>query len=268
MHTSPSYLEVLPRAPLTPYVRCFWALSAHACVPLPHRVLPDGCLDILVDLGPGARQGRARLQVVGAMRSASVVPLSGEVCFLGIRFQPGGAHSLLRLPLHELTDGQLDLGVLWPREAREWEERLLEARGLAQRLALLEELLLCRLAPEGLDGALAQAVRLILASHGQLRIDALEEALGVGSRQLERRFREAVGLTPKVLCRISRMRHAVALLQARPATPGADLALAAGYFDQAHLVREFRALTGLTPGAYARELTGVGFVQSAMEDVP
>jgi len=266
MPPPPSYVELRPRAVLAPYVRCFWSLRAHTLAPLPHRVLPDGCLDILVELGAGG--GGARPKVVGAMRCARVVPLMGAVDALGIRFQPGGAHSFLRVPLHELTDGQLALGELWPRDAPEWEERLLSAEGLAARVAVLEELLLRRLAPEGLEPALAQAVGLILRTRGRLPVGTLEDTLGVGTRQLERRFQRTVGLSPKVLCRISRMRHAAWLLQARPATPGAELALAAGYYDQAHLVREFRALTGLTPGGYARERAQVGFVQDALEDVP
>lgn len=263
-----SYIETRPCAALAPYVQCFWGMTARASAPLPHRVLPDGCIDILMDLGSGGgREARpsSRLRVVGAMQRAAVVPLSGEVCSVGIRFRPGGAHPFLRLPVHELTDGQLALASLWSHVAREWEERLWETEGLRARLALLEQLLLRRLPPASPDAALAHVVGLIRAARGRLQVESLEDVLGVGSRQLERRFRATVGLAPKVLCRIERMQHAAALLQHRSEISGAELALAAGYYDQAHLIREFRALTGLSPGAYARERTQVGFVQSADE---
>ncbi|PTL82190.1 AraC family transcriptional regulator [Vitiosangium sp. GDMCC 1.1324] len=267
MTPPPRYIEARPCAALAPYVQCFWGMTAHASIPLPSRVLPDGCIDILMDLGSSSGRDAMppRLRIVGAMQQAEVVPLSGEACFVGIRFRPGGAHPFLRLPVHELTDGHLALGSLWPHVAREWEERLWGTEGLRARLALLEQLLLRRLSSASLDAALAHAVGLIQAARGRLQVESLEDVLGVGSRQLERRFRATVGLAPKVLCRIARMQHAVALLEHRPETAGAELALSAGYYDQAHLIREFRALTGLSPGAYVREQTQVGFVQSAGE---
>ncbi|WP_225413239.1 AraC family transcriptional regulator [Stigmatella hybrida] len=259
MRSSLRYIEVLPSPSLAPYVQCFWALTGQAAPGQVYRVLPDGCLDILVDLSAG----EPRLQIVGAMREAGVVPLPAAVCSLGIRFRPGGAHPFLRLPLHELTGAHLSLEALWPREAREWEGRLQEAVGLPARLRLLEALLLRRLAEDRPEGALLHAVGLIHATRGQVPLRTLEEVMAVSPRQFERRFQAQVGLTPKVLCRIARVRHAVALLGAQPGLPGAHLALEAGYYDQAHLVREFRALTGLTPGAYAREQAGDGFVQSS-----
>jgi AraC-like DNA-binding protein len=259
MRPSLRYLEVPPGPLLAPYVQCFWTLTGAAASGQAYRVLPDGCLDILLDL----KDGGPRLRVVGAMREAEVIPLPAEVDSLGIRFRPGGAHPFLRLPLHELTGGQLSLEELWRREACEWEERLQEAVGLPARLRLLEALLVRRLSGDRPEAALAQVVGLIHASRGQVPLRTLEAVMGLGPRQFERRFQAQVGLTPKVLCRIARVRHAVALLDAQPHLPGAHLALEAGYYDQAHLVREFRALTGLTPGAYVREQAGDGFVQSS-----
>ncbi|MBJ6764317.1 AraC family transcriptional regulator [Myxococcaceae bacterium JPH2] len=257
------YVERRPRAALAPYVQCFWALSAQVASPPDNRVLPDGCLDILVNLSPSQRAADARPQVIGTMRTAEVVPLEQGARFVGIRFRPGGARPFLSVALNELTGTQLCLDTLWPRAlADEWTERLLEAPGPEASLEVMEELLLGRLPLLKPDAALAHAVQRIWASRGQVTVESLESTLGVGARQLERRFQAAVGLAPKVLCRIARMQHAVEWLKRTPTLPGAQLALAAGYFDQAHLVREFRALVGVSPGAYARELAPVGFVQS------
>ncbi len=252
------YVEASPCAALAPYVRCYWALELSGAAPVGvHRVLPDGCLDILVDL-----TGGVGLHVVGAMRTAEVVPLSPRAAFVAVRFRPGGAQPFLRLPLQELTDAKVALGDLWAREAREWRERLAEAPGMAARFALLERLLLGRLPGQEGDVGVRRAVDLILGARGQVPVRTLEEVLGVGARQVERRFHAAVGLSPKVLCRIARLQHAVELSRG---LAGAEWALAAGYYDQAHQVREFRALAGLTPGAYVREQAEVGFVQSSQE---
>nr|WP_199729222.1 DUF6597 domain-containing transcriptional factor [Corallococcus sp. CA053C] len=120
------YVEARPCAALAPWVQCYWGLEVSGPPTAPHRVMPDGCLDILVDLSDGVR-----LQVVGAMRHAEVVPLSSSASFVAVRFRPGGAHPFLRLPLVELTDGQLALEDLWPAEARAWRERMAEASGMA-----------------------------------------------------------------------------------------------------------------------------------------
>ncbi|MBZ4374478.1 helix-turn-helix domain-containing protein [Corallococcus sp. AS-1-6] len=252
------YVEASPCAALAPYVQCYWALELSGAAPVGvHRVLPDGCLDILVDLTDGAGP-----RVVGAMRTAEVVPLSARASFVAVRFRPGGAQPFLRLPLLELTDAKVALGDLWPREAREWRERLGAVQGTAARFALLERLLLGRLPAQEGDVGVRRAVDLILGARGQVPVRSLEEVMGVGARQVERRFHAAVGLSPKVLCRIARLQHAVELSRE---LEGAQWALAAGYYDQAHQVREFRALTGLTPGAYVREQAEVGFVQSPEE---
>ena len=254
------YVEVSPCAALAPYVQCYWGLELSGPRTAPHRVMPDGCLDILLELSE-----RPRLQVVGAMRRAEVVPVSSPASFVAVRFRPGGAHPFLRLPLMELTDGKLALEDLWPAEARRWRERLEEAGGMAARFALLERLLLERLPQRGEDAGVLHAAEVIGRARGQVPVRALEQVMGVGARQVERRFLAAVGLSPKVLCRIERLQHALALSQGPRRLEGAELALAAGYYDQAHHVREFRALTGMTPGAYAREQAQVGFVQSSSE---
>jgi len=88
----------------------------------------------------------------------------------------------------------------------------------------------------------------------------------VGERWLERAFARHVGYGPKMLARVVRFQHAVALLDAGPPLSWSALAYEAGFADQAHLVREFRALAGLTPGDFAAERRDVGFVQ--YEDAP
>jgi AraC-like DNA-binding protein len=192
--------------------------------------------------------------VVGAMRTAEVVPLGSAASFVAVRFRPGGARPFLGLPLLELTDAKVALGDVWPREAREWRERFHEARGVEARFALLERLLSRRLRQGEGDAAVAHAVSLIEEARGRVPVRDLEAVMGVGGRQVERRFLSAVGLTPKVLCRVARLQHAVELAGR---VTGAEWALAAGYYDQAHQVREFRALTGLTPGGYLRERSEV-----------
>jgi len=105
-----------------------------------------------------------------------------------------------------------------------------------------------------LDDAVRRAVLAIVAARGDASIAAVAAGIGLGERQLQRRFREAVGLTPKQFARIRRMREAAAGML-RPGSPGwAAVAADFGYADQSHLIDEFSQLTGLTPVAFEDRL--------------
>jgi AraC-like DNA-binding protein len=251
------------------------------------RVLPDGCVDVLVELGEGRAPARVAARVVGAMQRAVVVPVEGPVCTLGVRFHPGGAAPLLRVSLDTLTDGGAALGDVWGARAEaELTGRVADAgaRGLGAaeaRVRQLEALLLARLsgARRGAlapDAAVRGAVARILASRGAVPVGALARGAGVSARTLERRFAAAVGLTPKVLCRVARLQHAVGRARGGGVGGGgvgggggwAAVAAEAGYADQAHLVREFRALVGVAPSAWAREGGAVASVQDGAAPAP
>src|SRR5262249_51822083 len=107
----------------------------------------------------------------------------------------------------------------------------------------------------------AQAVALMRRARGGVGVQKVAAALGVGERWLERAFARQVGYAPKTLARVVRFQSAVRLVQTSAPRPWIEIAYDAGYADQAHLVREFRALAGVTPVAYAREQQRVGFVQ-------
>jgi len=267
--TRPRYEEHLPGAALAPWVWCYWTIRGAAGAPaLVNRILPDGCADVIVDL---AAAGGPHAIAVGAMRTAAVVTVSGTVNLFGVRFRPGGALPFAGGPLSELTDRRAPLDALWGALGSALGSALAEAAGAPARVAAAEQVLAARLhtaardaSAPGADLARRAAV-LVRASRGRVGVRALAGALGVGERRLARAFDQAVGLTPKALCRIERFRAAVARIDAAP--PGAPprwspLAYAAGYADHAHFTREFRALAGITPSQYAAERARrVRFVQ-------
>jgi AraC-like DNA-binding protein len=107
-------------------------------------------------------------------------------------------------------------------------------------------------------------VALLRGARGTVGVREVAAALGVGQRRLQRAFDRSVGLSPKVLGRVLRFRQAIRQLDAsgdRRPVSWAALAVAAGYADQAHLIREFKTLAGVTPAGYLRERQAVGFVQ-------
>jgi AraC-like DNA-binding protein len=261
------YAEHAPSAALARHIECYWTLSGH--VPLggePQRIIPDGRAELVWNFGDsfvrhGGSSGSHRQPdsvLVGQITTPILLEPTGRIDLLGARFTPAGLSAFIgrRFPMFELTDGDVrmndilgarlhgfldDAGVLTPPGARVLllDERLSrELRNVAQ--------------PED---RLLRAVQLIIATHGDVRMDALAATVNVSGRQLERLFMAGVGMGPKRLARISRLQHLLALAGPTGPKPGswARVALECGYYDQAHLMRDFRELTGQTPGVFFRD---------------
>jgi AraC-like DNA-binding protein len=155
--------------------------------------------------------------------------------------------------MSELRDGHEPLDALWGAPARELRERLLELQTTHERFHLLERFLLAQATrPLTYHPAVAYALRMLRPGNGACSIAEVVEQVNFSHRQFIALFRESVGLAPKEYMRLRRF-----LLAARHAyddNPMAwnELALRFGYSDQAHLCNEFRAYSGLTPGAYLK----------------
>jgi AraC-like DNA-binding protein len=248
------YREWAPSAPLRRYVRCFWIAEhgvADIAAAAPQRVLPDGCMDIIVARHSAARDGREAFAItaVGAMtRYLDATPLTMR---LGVRFEPGMAAPFLRVPGSELRDLEVPLDDLWGGEGRRLLERIAKARSTADRVSALDGWLCDRLAAAPcVDADVLSVVHDIVARRGAGPVGESVRASVRSERQLRRRFENAVGLSPKRFARIVRLQHVLGRSAAKPAR-WADVALDAGYYDQAHMIAEFRALTGRTPAEAA-----------------
>ena len=241
-----AYREHPPAPALRCVVACYWTLTTPPGWP-PHRVLPDGCLDILVDVT------RARAQVVGVMTTAIVSRDEGARDLLGVRFHPGEAPAFLGVFARETRDDDFLLADVWGAFGRAFEGRLAEAGDRAARLQLLDRLLLHHAAhARAADRRVRRAIERVRVTRGAVEVEPLAREVGLGARQLERAFDVHVGLAPKAFARVMRLQALVAEL-GRLSTSWARLAADVGFSDQAHLVREVRALCGVTPGELLRE---------------
>ncbi len=272
-----AYREIVPSPSLRPFVDRFWIQTAEedggqgggqnggqaADEPAAHRVLPDGCIDVIVHLDDG---GAAEL--VGTMTRAIVVP-GGASRVAAVRFAPGGAAPLLGISAAELTDRAPSLGDV--RAAA----RALPLDGVVRSdrdapaavAALLERRLLDRLARSiGVprpDATVARAVQRLFSAQPP-SMAALAAELGWSVQHLRRLFAQHVGISPKELGRVARLQRAVARLQRDPREPLAMAAVALGYFDQAHMARDFRLLAGATPAEVRAEVGSIFPIQSLL----
>jgi AraC-like DNA-binding protein len=245
----PSYHEWSAHSALGRHVACLWAARFGANgEPHTDRVLPDGCIDLVWD--------GARLVVAGPdTHSVALGPRTREALYLGVRFRPGMAPSLLGLPASELLDARIDaVEALGPRvsiligqleETTSLHGASLSLREAAEKFgqAFLEWL------PEIVapDRLVEAAVAQLEDASSARRVGTVARALGVSERHLNRRCVAAIGYGPKMLQRVMRFRRFLALAARADPRDLAACALDAGYADQPHLTRECQELAGLSP---------------------
>jgi len=196
------------------------------------------------------------------MTRAELVTIpEGEAVF-GVRFLPGQAARFIDADLRDLTDAGASLEQV--TRLASLGEAVADAKNDGDRSALVSHALSeARARVRPADPRVESTIAALQRSHGLASLRSLSLAAGLSERQLERRFLERVGLGPKRFARITRFAHALEIASACNAH--AELAARAGYSDEPHLQREFRALSGLTPRALLRERR-VGFVQGRARD--
>lgn len=243
------YAEYAPGVVLRPYVECYWSrASPPSREPAPlHRVLPDGCIDIVFNFG----DSWARSAVVGTMTRPLLVEPGSRQDFLGVRFRPGQAHRFLQLAASEITDGSTALADVWGGRGPELEGRLVDCHQMTQRRRLLEEELLRRLANDAVgDARVDAAVRIALRGRGAVSVRELSAACELTRQHLARKFAAYVGISPKTFCRVIRFRALLRRLRQQPRAAWASAAVEFGYYDQAHLIADFKQFSGLAPTAF------------------
>lgn len=260
------YAEIAPPSALAPWVRCFWFLRTGPGALEP--VVPDGRMEIVIHRAQPffhrAADGRVRRQAtvlvsgqltgpvhLGPLEAADVV---------GIRFRTAGARDLLRSPLNDLTNQILPLGDIEPRLAG----ALDTAARTADPVGALSAVLLNRLVSPRARPArhpLSPAAVGLLADGTP--VGEVARRLGCSERTLERHLTADVGLGPKALHRVIRFRRYYGLL--RDGRSGSGAALAAGYYDQSHANRDFRAFAGASPREHFGD--GPALAQAFLSDL-
>ncbi len=257
--TSGVYREQSPPAALASHFKCLWLHRMPDSTPSTIAVVPDGCSDII-----WSSNG---LAIVGPDRVAAFPKLTAGETIIGARFRIGAAASWLRTPLREITGQTVPLHLVWGPATNEIEARMREAASMPERLGVLAAALLGRQSaaeppPPNIAACVAhlQVDRLILDDP----IRTLVREIGTSERTLRRLCHEHLGYGAKTLDRILRLQRFMTACRSRPGDTLANLAVDAGYADQAHLAREARGLTSFTPREIQRQLAarfGIGRIE-------
>jgi AraC-like DNA-binding protein len=245
------YHSCTPARPLSNFVERFWQLSdapSHA----KERIVPSGTIELVINLhedevriydpAQPARCKRFSGAVIsGAYSEFFVIDTLAHALIVGVHFKPGGAFPFLVLPASELADAHVDLETLWGPAAVELRERLCAAANPTDRLF------------NPLEGH--GAVRIALNAFGRTNSVSVREVarnVGLSQRRFIQVFSNEVGMTPKLFSRVRRFQLILERVQKTTIPNWAQLAAECGYFDQSHLINDFRTFSGLSPADYLR----------------
>jgi len=241
------YREIRPVGETRDFIDCFWTLECDASeTARVERVVPDGRAELIVNLAApfqSFQDGQWHLQpacfLAGQITGPLLLRPSGPAKIMGVRFLPHGAARVLGESVDELTGRMTPVADL----SRELARAIESGRESASFTRIEEALAKARRGPDLMIG---EAVRQIVRARGACDVARLARRLALSTRQLERRFQRGVGMSPKLFCRIQRFQHVFQVIEGgRP--NWVHLAVECGYYDQAHLIRDFRDFAGKTP---------------------
>jgi AraC-like DNA-binding protein len=259
----------VPAEPLRRFVAWYTGYRQRGLRPARHRGLPSPYLTLIFTLDepltmvahpdPGQPPGEFGTLLGGLHCTPALIAHEGAQSGIQVALRPLGARALLGLPAGELADVDVPAEAVLGGVCAELRDRVRAAADWPERFAVLDEILL-RLASTSPEVApeVSWAWHQLLREGGTVRVAALAAETGWSGRHLTNRFRAEIGLTPKAAARVIRFDRARHLLVRQLTTAGgdtrlADLAVVCGYFDQAHLAREFRALAGCPPSQWLAE---------------
>ena len=235
---------------LNPYIDTYWKFDNLANRTIKSLIIPDGCVDIVFSWKQGNNKNLAIL-AVGEMTYAKNIAIASQQNFRGIRFKPGAAAAFLKMPMNEITNQMIDLENISNKLFKELQiiwKKSLESKKQAKNIS---EILMANFSEVYIDPVVNYMVDKIIQTQGQIELANIITKTGYSERQIQRKFKNIVGISPKVFIRIIRFKNIYQRLKGNKDNY-ARLAVTAGYFDQAHFNHEYKKFIGTSPSANYR----------------
>jgi AraC-like DNA-binding protein len=258
------YQTLIPSPPLSLAAESIWIYSGYRPPHILERVLPSGTAEMIVQLrdesfrcyDPKTFALSQTLQgplIVGPRTDAQVIDTMQQLDVMGVHFRPGGTGMLFPMPADELSGLDLPVDSIWDGFGSKLRESLDRATTAQGKLKVME----CLLRERWRDGsrlhrAIPVALEQIEEANEGFKIGDLADELGLSFRRFIEVFTSHIGLSPKAYFRVRRFQKALRAIHRGMSSSWADLASQCGWYDQAHMIRDFRALAGLTPGEYLK----------------
>lgn len=264
------YETYQPQSPLSQFIEFFWMKEGDNLSVVQTRLLPMGTMELVIDLHEDRiplfdRQSRLQCgsangaMICGAHSENFVIRDADTISVMGVHFKPGGG-AFFELPAGELYNERISLDEVWKTRASELREQLLLCQGQRllqesiskRRFWILEQFLMQMLRLPHYHPAVSFALQQFQQSANST-IRSITEQTGFSDRYFNQLFRDQVGVTPKLFCRIQRFQKVLEMLSVNAAVDWIDIAFTCGYFDQAHFIHDFRAFADCTPTEYLKQ---------------
>jgi AraC-like DNA-binding protein len=242
-------LQRYPPAPdLAFFVERYWRIQWDLDTPYTQRTLPYPCVNLVIEAG--------RSGVFGVDTGKFARTLAGSGCVFGVKFKPGGFYPFIKQSVAEMTDHVHSLNDVFGEPGNRVEAAILHCDSDTERITQIESFLRERTpTPDDNIVLINRIVDCIVAEPQLTLVDHLTERFGLSKRSLQRLFSAYVGVSPKWVIQRYRLHESAERLAIGEPVDWTALALDLGYFDQAHFIKDFKAMIGMTPAAYARSIT-------------
>lgn len=252
----------IPEGRLSSYVKYIWCVEDYAPASDKERVLPSGASQLIINLGNtyfrhfgGPDQTIIRdydyAVVSGSHTRHIFLDSHCRASTMGVVLEPAGVPALLQIPADEFRDQVISLKAIWGAEISELREHLIETPNPEMKFRLLDSFLVDHLEfsfePKP---AIIYSVEQLKRNHGMKPVTEILDETGYSHRWFSQTFQETVGLPPKKYARLCRFQHILRLIRNRDIASWTDLALAGGYYDQSHLIHDFKSFAGISPTQY------------------
>ncbi|MDO4695639.1 helix-turn-helix domain-containing protein [Porphyromonas sp.] len=259
-----NYQTFQPHPDLQDFVKCYWILEVPAePSPQKQRAIVDGYIEMIFHLADDVRSYsdevgyslQPRAMILGHPVKPFFFEPTGVVDTFAVRFLPYGFSNLIKRPLRDLTDKVLPLRDVFDEAfSGEVIQQINQAETTQERIAVIEHLLIEKInTQETIDHVIKNTISALVQANGNRSIHTLLEDCGTNRRQLERKFTQQVGLSPKQLSRVIRLQTALRILLNHPTDKLCRIAYEADYYDQAHFIREFKEFVGTTPRSFGQD---------------
>jgi AraC-like DNA-binding protein len=263
------FYQYRPAPPLDQFVERIWYWEGEPPRHGKDRMMPDGGGSLIINMAEdevrnytGANDDQIERYpgavFVGAHSRYSVIDTQEQRAVLGISFRPGGTWPFFDPAADELQNSHVSIADLWGASGRTFRERVLDAATPTAKLLRLEQELMAQaIRPLHRRPEVDYALKRLASPQDAVSIERLGERCGLSTRRLTRLFAIEVGLTPKLFARIKRFDRMFGRM-AEPKLEWSELAQACGYFDQSHLIRDCKLISGFTPTELHSRWNGTG----------
>lgn len=250
-----------PSGFLSQYVKYYWSLEN--CIPSGkehiQRIVPNGLFELVIYLDdkPKANDPQKTINdnilITGQLKSFHELQVTGKLSLFAIYFLPHGLSMFLDLPIKELFNQSVPLKFIIKDTVNKLEDELSSAESFRRKIEIAERFLITQIQKNETKykyDRIRKAVNMINHAKGILKIEDLASETFLSRKQFERTFSDFIGTSPKQFLKIVRFQNAIYEKSQNADLKLTEIAHKCGYFDQAHMIKEFKSLSGITPGNF------------------